>query len=179
VAELLAPFRTRILAVDMFPVDRPAWVEALWSADRLDDLLAQYDVVILCLPLNAVTRGLFHAERLARMKRGALLANMARGPLVVTADLVAALRSGHLADVTDPEPLPPDSPLWDIPNVIITPHVAGQSRWRIDNMTTLFCRNLRRWYAGRPLINYLADKRLGFPIRGSGVPIWGTPEAED
>jgi len=183
IAQLLAPFRIRILATDMFPVDKPAGVAALWPADRLDDLLAESDVVILCLPLNPTTRGLFHAERLARMKRGALLANMARGPLVVTADLIEALRSGHLAgavmDVVDPEPLPPNSPLWDMPNVIITPHVAGQSRWRIDNMTELFCRNLRRWYSGRPLINYLADKRLGFPIRGTGTPIWGSLDAED
>ncbi len=183
VAELLLPFHTRILATDMFPVEKPEKVEALWPADRLDDLLSLSDVVILCLPLNASTRGVIHAERLARMKRGALLANMARGPLVVTDDLVEALRSGHLAgavmDVTDPEPLPAHSPLWNMPNVIITPHVAGQSRWRIDNMTKLFCRNLRRWYTGRALINYLADKTLGFPIRGSGTPIWGTPEAED
>jgi len=76
-------------------------------------------------------------------------------------------------DVTDPEPLPPESGLWEMPNVIITPHVAGQAAWRIDAMTRLFCENLRRWQTGGPLINYLADKRLGFPIRGSGVPIWG------
>ena len=75
--------------------------------------------------------------------------------------------------MTDPEPLPVDSPLWEMPNVIITPHVGGQSAWRIDNMTNLFCRNLVRWQSGRPLINYLSDKELGFPIRGSGTPIWG------
>ena len=113
----------------------------------------------------------------AKMKPEALLANMARGPLVVAADLVAALQNGHLAgavmDVTDPEPLPLDSPLWELPNVMITPHVAGQSGWRIDNMTNIFCRNLRRWQAGLPLINYLSDKRLGFPIRGGGAPLWG------
>ncbi len=183
VAEVLRPLRTRILATDMFPVDPPQGIEALWPADRLDELLAQSDVVVLSLPLNAMTRGMFNAQRLAAMKRGALLANMARGPLVVTADLVAALHSRHLAgavmDVTDPEPLPADSELWDMPNVIITPHVAGQSRWRIDNMTAMFCRNLRRWQSGRPLINQLTDKRLGFPIRGSTSPIWGSPEAAD
>jgi phosphoglycerate dehydrogenase-like enzyme len=97
--------------------------------------------------------------------------------------LVSALESGHLVgavlDVTDPEPLPPESPLWGLPQVIITPHVGGQAAWRIDRMTELFCRNLRRWQTGRPLINYLADKRLGFPIRGSGIPIWGGAEAAD
>jgi len=178
-AQLLAAFEVRILATDMFPVDKPDHVEALWPADRLDDLLAAVDILVLCLPLNDSTRGIINAERLAKMKPQALLANMARGPLVVAADLMAALQSGHLAgavmDVTDPEPLPPESPLWELPNVMITPHVAGQSGWRIDNMTKIFCRNLRRWQAGLPLINYLSDKRLGFPIRGGGAPLWGEP----
>jgi D-3-phosphoglycerate dehydrogenase len=93
--------------------------------------------------------------------------------------LVAALVSGRLAgavmDVTDPEPLPPESRLWAMPNVIITPHVGGQSSWRIDNMTRLFCRNLLRWRQNLPLVNYLTDKRLGFPIRGGGYPLWGEP----
>lgn len=181
-AELLAPFQVRILATDMFPVDRPAGVEALWPADRLDDLLAASDVVVLSLPLNEMTRGLIDAAALGRMKPGALLANMARGPLVVTADLIEALRRGRPAgavmDVTDPEPLPAESPLWEMPQAIITPHVAGQGAWRIDAMTNLFCRNLRRWIAGRPLINYLSDKRLGFPIRGAGSPLWGSPECD-
>lgn len=176
-AQLLAPFEVRILATDLFPVDKPACVEALWPADRLDDLLAAVDFLYLCLPLNDTTRGIFDAERLAKMKRGAVLANVARGPLVVADDLVATLESGHLAgavmDVTDPEPLPPESPLWEMPNVIITPHVGGQSSWRIDNMTRLFCRNLRRWREGLPLINYLVDKRLGFPVRGGAHPLWG------
>jgi D-3-phosphoglycerate dehydrogenase len=178
-AQLLAAFEVRILATDMFPVDKPDYVEALWPADRLDDLLAAVEVMVLCLPLNDSTRGIIDAAKLGRMKRTALLANMARGPLVVTADLATALQSGRLAgavmDVTDPEPLPPDSPLWEMPNVMITPHVGGQSGWRIDNMTKLFCRNLRRWQAGLPLVNCLVDKRLGFPIRGSGYPLWGEP----
>ncbi|MGE0610258.1 MAG: NAD(P)-dependent oxidoreductase, partial [Pirellulales bacterium] len=82
--------------------------------------------------------------------------------------LVAALESGHLAgaalDVTEQEPLPPGSRLWEMPNVIITPHVAGQSARRIDDMTDFFCDNLRRYLAGQPLKN-LVDKQLGFPIR--------------
>jgi D-3-phosphoglycerate dehydrogenase len=176
-AHLLAAFDVRILATDLFPVDKPAHVETLWPADRLDDLLAAVDILVLCLPLNDSTRGILDARRLAKMKPDTLLVNVARGPLVVTADLIAALQSKHLAgavmDVTDPEPLPPENALWDLPNVIITPHVGGQSSWRIDNMTRLFCRNLRRWQAKLPLINYLSDKRLGFPIRGGGYPLWG------
>ena len=176
-AELLSRFKTRLLATDLFPVDKPDYVDHLWPADRLDDLLAESDFVVLCLPLNDSTRAIIDAEALAKMKPTALLANVARGPLVVEDDLVEALLAERLAgavmDVTDPEPLPPESRLWELPNVIITPHVAGQSARRIDNMTRLFCKNLGRWQSGRPLINYLADKRLGFPIRGSGVPMWG------
>ena len=176
-ARLLRVFKTRILATDVFPVDKPGYVEALWPADRLDDLLAQSDTVVLALPLNESTHGLLNSARLAKMKRGSLLCNMARGPIVVTSDLIDALDSGHLAgavmDVTDPEPLPPEHRLWEFPNVIITPHVGGQGATRIDDMTRLFCENLRRWLAKEPLVNCLADKRLGFPIRVAGTPGWG------
>ncbi|MEN6405037.1 MAG: D-2-hydroxyacid dehydrogenase [Thermoguttaceae bacterium] len=178
-SQLLSAFEVRVLATDMFPVDKPDSVQELWPADRLDDLIAAVDILVLCLPLNASTRGIIDARRLARLKPGSLLVNVARGPLVATDDLVAALESGHLAgavmDVTEPEPLPPDHRLWSFPNVIITPHVGGQSSWRIDNMTRMFCRNLRRWQAKMPLINYLSDKALGFPIRGGGYPLWGEP----
>ena len=230
-AELLDPFRVRILATDMFPVDKPEGVEALWPAGRLDDLLAAADFLVLCLPLfdgqtgaqgpatgdgaYQGTRGIINAAAIRKMKPGALLVNVARGPLVVTADLAAALScpptmagegnsrglpapgaqlsplagvatgtrvaspgpvgclAGAVLDVADPEPLPPDSPLWDLPNVIITPHVGGQSAWRSDRMTELFCQNLRRWRAGLPLVNFITDKHLGFPIRGGGYPLWG------
>jgi phosphoglycerate dehydrogenase-like enzyme len=182
-AQLLAPFKTRIVATDMFPIDKPSFVHELWPAQRLDDLLSQSDVVVLSLPLNRSTRGIINARALARMKGGSLLANMARGPLVVTSDLVEALRNGPLAgavmDVTDPEPLPPECPLWEMPNVIITPHVGGQTATRQDDVTELFCENLHRWKAGQPLVNYLSDKDLGFPIRGRS-PLWidvaGAPE---
>jgi len=181
-AELLRPFQARILATDMFPVDRPDYVEALWPADRLDELAARADILVLCLPLNDSTRGLVDSRLLGLMKPDSLLINVARGPLVVTEDLIEALEHGHLGgaavDVTDPEPLPPESRLWDLPNVIITPHVGGQARWRIDEMTRLFCENLRRWQSGEVLINYLSDKRLGFPVRGSGVPLWTNLRAE-
>jgi len=175
--QLLAPFQTRILATDMFPVDKPGQVETLWPADRLNDMLSQVDILILSLPLYAETRNMINAAAIAKLKPDALLVNMARGPLVVHDDLVAALESGHLAgavmDVTEPEPLPPTSKLWNMPNVIITPHVGGQAAWRIDTMTDLFCQNLHRWQTNLPLINYLSDKHLGFPIRGGGYPIWG------
>lgn len=165
-AEVLSAFHTRILATDMFPVNKPDYVEALWPADRLDDMLRQVDVLILAAPLTDVTRGMIDARALAQMKHGALLVNVARGPLVVESALVAALESGHLGgaglDVTEEEPLPVGSPLWRLANVVITPHVGGQAATRIDDMTDFFCENLRRWRAREPLLN-LVDKRLGYP----------------
>lgn len=173
-AELLAPFRCRMLATDMFPVDRPSYVADLLPAEALPDVAAQSDFLVLNLPLNAQTHHLIDRPLLERMKPGSVLVNMARGAIVDHSALVEVLRQGHLAgavmDVTDPEPLPVESPLWDMPQVIITPHVGGQAAWRIDRMTELFCENLRRWQAGEPLINFLTDKHLGFPIRGSGYP---------
>jgi D-3-phosphoglycerate dehydrogenase len=176
-AELLAAFQCRILAVDLYPVDKPPHVESLWPADKLDEMLPLVDVLSLHAPLNESTRHMIDAAAMAKMKPGSLLCNMARGQLVNHDDLVAALQSGHLSgavmDVTEPEPLPTSSPLWEMLNVIITPHVGGQAAWRIDAMTDLFCRNLTRWQKKLPLVNYLSDKRLGFPIRGGGAPIWG------
>ena len=168
VAQVLAPFKTRILATDMYPVDKPPYVESLWPADRLEELLPLVDILILSVPLTDQTRWMIDARRLAMLKPGTLLMNVARGQLVVEKDLVAALESGHLSgaglDVAAEEPLPPSSRLWDLPNVIITPHVGGQSARRIDDMTDFFCENLRRYQSGEPLLN-LVDKRLGYPVR--------------
>jgi serine/threonine-protein kinase len=179
IAELLTPFQTTVLAVDLYPTEKPPQIEELWGTDRLDDLLRRSDIVILCLPLNAQTRGMFHAERFQNMKEGALFVNVARGPLVVTEDLIATFKSGKIAgavmDVTSPEPLPPESPLWNFfPNIIITPHVAGQSRHRFEDVVDIFTANIRRRNNGQPLINYLTPegKRLGFPIRCPEYPLW-------
>jgi D-3-phosphoglycerate dehydrogenase len=166
IAEVLAPYRCRILATDAFGREKPAHVEAIWPADRLPDLLRAVDIVILCVPLNAQTQGMIGGRELALMKPGSILINVARGPVVVERDLVAALESQQLwgagVDVTEVEPLPIDSPLWDLPNVIITPHVGAQSAKRADDTTDLLCENLRRYLAHEPLLN-LVDKRLGFP----------------
>ena len=173
IAEVLAPFRVRMLATDLFPVDKPPHVDQLLPADRLSDLLTQVDVLVLCVPLNDGTLGMIDAAALAHMKPSALLINVARGPVVVERDLVAALSAGKLAgaglDVTEVEPLPAESPLWDLPNVIITPHVGAQSQRRIDDTTNFFCDNLRRYLAGQPLLN-LVDKHLGFPPRAAACP---------
>jgi D-3-phosphoglycerate dehydrogenase len=166
IAEVLAPFRVRVLATDMFPRDKPTAVEAVYPAEDLRDVLSQVDIVILCVPLNAQTHHLIDAAALAKMKPGAILINVARGPVVDEAALVSALEAGHLSaagvDVTEVEPLPAASPLWDMPNVIITPHVGAQSAKRIDDSTDLFCENLERYLRGERLRN-VVDKQLGFP----------------
>lgn len=165
-AEVLRPYKGKIIATDWFPVDKPDTVDELWPASRNEELIAVSDVLILAAPLTSATRGLLNARTLATMKPTAVLINVARGKLVVEQDIVAALESNKLAgfatDVTEIEPLPHESHLWDLPNVIITPHVGGQSRWRIDDMTNFFCENLRRRRENLPLLN-LVDKRLGFP----------------
>jgi phosphoglycerate dehydrogenase-like enzyme len=165
-AEVLAPFRVRILATDWFPVRKPATVDVLGGPDTLPQVLAEADVLFLCAPLTPATRGMIDARALAAMKPGSILVNVARGPLVDEQALADALASGHLdsaaVDVTPQEPPAPDSPLWTAPRLIITPHVAGQSGRRIEAMTDFFCANLKRYLEGRPLRN-LVDKRLGFP----------------
>lgn len=175
---VVAPFAKAIVATDLYPENKPSHVRDLWPADRLDDLLAVADVLFLSLPLNESTRGIFNADTFQKMKKGVLFANMARGPLVDTDALVDALRSGHLGgaimDVTKPEPLPPDHPLWDFKNVLITPHVAGQIRWRFEDICDIFCENIRRFHTGEPLINRLSQqgKELGFPLRDGLTPLW-------
>lgn len=166
IAEVLAPFRVRILATDMFPHDKPTHVEAVRPADALHDVLSQVDIVILCVPLNSQTHHMIDAAAFSKMKPGAILINVARGPVVDEAALIAALVSGRVAaagvDVTEVEPLPGASPLWDMPNVIITPHVGAQSATRVDDSTNLFCENLEHYLSGERLRN-VVDKELGFP----------------
>lgn len=165
-AKMLGPWGVRIMATDYYPVDCPPEVESLLPADQLDTLLAASDIVILTLPLNEQTVGLFDAERIGRMRRGSYLVNVARGAVVRESALVDALASGQLAgaglDVTEVEPLAPTSLLWDDPKVIITPHVGAQSSRRIDDTTELACYNLRRYLAGEAPMNRV-DKTLGFP----------------
>ena len=165
-AQLLAPFRTRILATDYYPVRKPSEVAELWPADHLLDLAAAAKILILCLPLNASTEKLIDRKVFDAMQPGSWLINVARGQVVDEPALVAALEKKQLAgaglDVTFVEPLPAESPLWNQPNVIITPHVGAQAMSRVDDSTRLACENLRRFQAGESLLN-LVDKKLGFP----------------
>ena len=166
IARMLAPWDVEIIATDYFPIDKPAEVQQLWPVGELDRLLAQSDIVILALPLNSQTVGLMDSKRIATMKAGSYLINVARGAVVVESALVDALARGQISgaglDVTEVEPLSPRSLLWDDPNVIITPHVGAQSASRADDTTDLACQNLKRFLADQPLLNRV-DKQLGFP----------------
>ena len=110
------------------------------------------DVLVLCCPLTDETRGAINAERIARMKPGAVLVNVSRGPVVDTAALIRALTGGHIAgaalDVFDTQPLPPDSPLWGLPNVILTPHMAGITEDSMLRMGQTVAEETRRILAG-------------------------------
>ena len=126
------------------------------SIEELPRLLGDADIIILAVPLNASTKGLVDKEFLSRMKSGALLINVARGPIVVTEDLVVELNEGRISaalDVTDPEPLPVDHALWRCPNLLISPHVGGNSSAFLPRARLLIEAQLGRWAAGEPLAN--------------------------
>ena len=166
IANILAPWQVRVVATDYYPVDQPKSVDQLWPADELDKLLAISDIVILTLPLNSQTAGMFDAATIGKMKKGSYLVNVARGSVVEESALVDALGSGHLAgaglDVTEVEPLAKSSLLRDDPKVIITPHVGAQSFRRVDDTVDLACINLHRFILGKQPYN-IVDKQLGFP----------------
>jgi phosphoglycerate dehydrogenase-like enzyme len=145
--------------------DVPPWIEKVGTPAELDAMLPAADVVAICVPLTKETDHLFDGARLARTKRGAILINVARGKIVDTAALIDALQSGQLGgaclDVTDPEPLPDDSPLWTLSNVVVTPHVASDAEITDQRSWALLKENLKHFAAGEPLQN-VVDKKAGY-----------------
>jgi phosphoglycerate dehydrogenase-like enzyme len=137
----------------------------LWKPDRLADLLAASDVVVIALPLTKATHHLFTRDLFRRMQPSAILINVTRGEIVYGDDLVAALDDGLIwgagLDVTDPEPLPAGHRLWTHPRVVVTPHTAGGSPRRGGRAIAIFCENLRRLRARQPLLA-LIDKQKGY-----------------
>lgn len=133
--------------------------EGVAAVEDLPELLPWADVVVLIVPMTPQTRGLVDAGFLAHMRDGALLVNAARGPVVVTGDLLAELSSGRLRaalDVTDPEPLPSDHPLWDAPGLLLTPHVAGSTPAFLPRVYRLVRDQIRRYAADQPLANVVS-----------------------
>jgi phosphoglycerate dehydrogenase-like enzyme len=158
-------FGMRVLATRRSDTPPPPYVDRQGRPDSLLEMLPEADVVALCVPLTNETQGMIGARELEAFKPGAYLVNVGRGKLVDTEALMAALEDGRLAgaclDVTDPEPLPPDHPLWDMPNVVITPHMSSRSALTAERWRAIYVENLRRFGAGEPLLN-VVDKQAGY-----------------
>lgn len=152
-------------AIDRDAVPNSPEVSEVKPPTFFTELLATSDVVSICCPLTPETRGLFNREAFAHMKPTAFLVNVTRGEIIVEDDLVAALQDHQLRaaalDVVPREPLPPDSALWDMPNVVMTPHTAGASQYRTGRNIDRFIRNLERLRNREPLEGVI-DKQLGY-----------------
>lgn len=170
-AARLKVFGTKNIGVRRNKDNIPEGFDEMYGFDALDALLPQADIVACSLPNKPLTRGLFDERRLRLMKRDALLLNMGRGSLIITDDLVRVLLDGHLRgvvlDVTNPEPLPKEHPLWKMENVFITPHVAGPSLGHNpatqERIVDICCENLARYLEGRTLRNIIPTE--DFEIR--------------
>lgn len=144
---MLAPFDTTVTLVGTTAR------EGVHGVDELPSLLGDFDAVVLMVPVTSQTTGMVDAAFLARMADGAILVNAARGPVVRTDDLLAELQSGRLRailDVTDPEPLPAEHPLWDAPGLLLTPHVGGSSRGSMQRGWAIATEEIARYLAGEP-----------------------------
>jgi phosphoglycerate dehydrogenase-like enzyme len=163
VARLGAAMGMTVLATRNSRREGPDFVEYVGLADELPDLTHRADIIVNAAPLTPATEDLFDADFFSTMKPTAYFINVGRGGSVVTADLVEALEEGNLAgaglDVTDPEPLPQGHPLWNMPNVIITPHVAAGSDLRSERLWIVLRENLRRYVAGEPMLSVVDPAR--------------------
>lgn len=156
-------FGMRVLATRRSRAEGPDFVERVERAPALPELLPEADILVLAVPLTEETRGLIGARELDLLPDHALVVNIGRGALLDTGALVEALEEGRLGgaclDVTDPEPLPPEHPLWQREDVWITPHVAGVAELTRRRQRALLAANLRRFGAGRPLLNVVDPAR--------------------
>jgi phosphoglycerate dehydrogenase-like enzyme len=178
-ARLASAFGMTVLALKRAPQDRrdPGWCprglgdpegripHRFYGPDQCAALLAECDYVTVTLPLTEHTRGFVGAREIAAMRPGAYLVNIGRGEVIDENALIDALKAGRIGgaglDVFEHEPLPAESPLWDLDNVILTPHISGANRGYMDKACELFGENLRRFAAREPLLN-LVDPQLGY-----------------
>ena len=155
----------KVLGLRRNPEKSSPHVDSMYGPEGLHDLLKASDWVAITLAMTAETTGLIGEPELRAMKKTAYIINIARGPVISEKILVRALKEGWIAgaglDVFEEEPLPETSPLWDMENVIITPHWAGATPYYIDRLLDIFTENLRRFKAGKPLLN-IVDKELGY-----------------
>ena len=156
IERMLAPFYVDVLRVARTARKNPE----VHAVSELDGLLPRADVVVLILPFSAETRWLIDQPQIALMRQGALLVNAARGPIVNTDALVEALNAGRIRaaiDVTDPEPLPENHPLWSCPNLLVTPHIGASSPYFARNALRVAAAELRRYMNGEPLHNVVQE----------------------
>lgn len=165
VAKRAHAFGMRVVATRASSREGPDYVSYVGLPDELLKLAAEADFVVNTAPLTPATMGMFDAKFFAAVKPGAFFVNVGRGRSVVQSELIAALRSGRLGgaglDVTDPEPLPADSPLWQLPNVIITPHVSASSDLGDEARFAIGAENLRRYVAGEKMLS-VVDVAQGY-----------------
>lgn len=165
VARLANGIGMRVIATRASRREGPAFVEYVGLSSELPSLVPEADVIVNCLPLTPETENAFDDSLFSAMKSTAYFVNIGRGRTVDTNALTRALRDGRIAgaglDVTEPEPLPSDHDLWSLPNVIITPHIGGDSEAHMERIWLLFRENLRRFAVGEPLLS-VVDKRRGY-----------------
>ncbi len=166
VARMASALGMRVIAVREHPEkQRPEGVVAVYAPSQLNELLSQSDYVVVAAPLTEATLGLINTDRLAAMRPDACLINVGRGPQVDVTALAGALRSRRIAgaalDVFEQEPLPAESPLWELENLLITPHTAGLTEKLWQRHYALFSQNLRRYWAREPLL-FVVDKHKGY-----------------
>jgi phosphoglycerate dehydrogenase-like enzyme len=163
VAEKARGLGMRVIGVKARPEIRPEGVDEVEGVDRLEAVVSRADFLAVTLPLTPATRGMVGADVFRAMKPGAALINVSRGGIVEEDALVTALKSGRLggavSDVFSTEPLPAESELWDLENLVVTPHTGDIQGWQ-SAVADLFCRNLERWRDGEPLLNRVD------PVRG-------------
>jgi phosphoglycerate dehydrogenase-like enzyme len=155
----------RVLAVRENPAKGTGGADQVFSCSQIDDVLPQADYVLLCTPVTSATTGLIDEARLKKMKADSYMINVGRGPLVDEAALVEALKTNRIAgaalDVFVTEPLPKESPFWTLDNVLITPHTAAVTERLWERHFALIVENLKRFLAGKPLLNQV-DKKRGY-----------------
>ena len=165
IARLASAVGMRVVGVRRKPASPGAGIDRVVAADRLADVVGEADYLAIAAPLTSATRGAISGEVISRMKPTAWIMNIARGAIVDESAMIEALRAKRIAgaalDVFETEPLPPDSPLWKLENVIITPHHSGSSPRAGERTLALFAENLRRYKSGEPLINRV-DYEAGY-----------------
>ncbi|TAK25463.1 MAG: D-2-hydroxyacid dehydrogenase [Chloroflexota bacterium] len=165
IARRATGFEMKVIAVDAQPVPASEGVAEVWPLSRLNDMCKVVDVLTISAPITPQTRGMVGPEQIALLKKGSYVIAVSRGGIVNEPALIQGLKSGQIAgaglDVQETEPLPADSPLWDAPNILITPHDSGASNLTTNLMWSIFIENLGHFVRKEPLTN-MVDKKLGY-----------------